>query len=83
MGSAECDVDVACVMEDGRRLLVLYGSQTGTAQDTAERIGREGKRRHFRTRVLPMDNYDKVRARNECTYLSNTDTHLLAVQVDL
>ena len=47
-------------MEDERRLLVLYGSQTGTAQDTAERVGREGKRRRFRTRVLPMDSYDKV-----------------------
>ena len=43
-----------------RRLLVLYGSQTGTAQDTAERVGRAAKRRHFRTRVMPMDSYDKV-----------------------
>ena len=47
-------------MADDRRLLVLYGSQTGTAQDVAERVGREGKRRHFRMRVLPMDSYDKV-----------------------
>ena len=27
-----------------RNLLVLYGSQTGTAQDLAERIGREALR---------------------------------------
>lgn len=47
-------------MADDRRLLVLYGSQTGTAQDVAERVGRDGKRRHFRMRVLPMDSYDKV-----------------------
>ena len=47
-------------MADDRRLLVLYGSQTGTAQDVAERVGREGKRRHFRMRVLPMDSYGKV-----------------------
>lgn len=46
-------------LED-RRLLVLYGSQTGTAQDTAERVGREGKRRHFRMRVMAMDDYHTV-----------------------
>ncbi len=52
-------------LERDVRLLVLYGSQTGTAQDTAERVGRAGKRRHFRTRVMAMDSYDKV----ACTYL--------------
>lgn len=50
----------------GRQLLVLYGSQTGTAQDTAERVGREGKRKHFRVRVLDMDSYDTVSMRNGC-----------------
>lgn len=44
---------------DQRRLLILYGSQTGTAQDTAERIGREGYRRLFSPVVLPMDDYPK------------------------
>lgn len=44
-----------------RQLLVLYGSQTGTAEDVAARVGREGKRRHFRTRVVAMDSYDRVR----------------------
>uniref|UniRef100_A0A493T711 Flavodoxin-like domain-containing protein n=1 Tax=Anas platyrhynchos platyrhynchos TaxID=8840 RepID=A0A493T711_ANAPP len=43
-----------------RRLLILYGSQTGTAQDTAERIGREAKRRHFQCRVEALDSYDVV-----------------------
>lgn len=43
-----------------RRLLILYGSQTGNAQDVAERVWREGRRRHFRTRVLSMDSYDRV-----------------------
>ncbi|XP_064396442.1 NADPH-dependent diflavin oxidoreductase 1-like [Halichondria panicea] len=46
-------------LERDVRLLVLYGSQTGTAQDTAERVGRAGRRRHFRTRVMAMDSYDK------------------------
>ncbi|XP_029468216.1 NADPH-dependent diflavin oxidoreductase 1 isoform X2 [Rhinatrema bivittatum] len=40
-----------------RRLLVLFGSQTGTAEDMAERIGREAKRRHFACRVEAMDSY--------------------------
>ena len=42
------------------QLLILYGSQTGTAQDLAERISRQGRRRHFKMKVLPMDSYDKV-----------------------
>ena len=43
-----------------RKLLVLYASQTGTAQDVAERIGRDAKRRHFAVKVFAMDGYDKV-----------------------
>ncbi|XP_078128386.1 NADPH-dependent diflavin oxidoreductase 1 [Sander vitreus] len=38
-------------------LLVLYGSQTGTAQDTAQRIGRQARRRHLQVQVLPLDSY--------------------------
>uniref|UniRef100_A0A3Q2CYR7 Flavodoxin-like domain-containing protein n=1 Tax=Cyprinodon variegatus TaxID=28743 RepID=A0A3Q2CYR7_CYPVA len=41
-------------------LLVLYGSQTGTAQDTAHRIGRQAQRRHLKVRVLPLDGYNVV-----------------------
>ncbi|XP_060075964.1 NADPH-dependent diflavin oxidoreductase 1-like [Ylistrum balloti] len=43
-------------MED-RKLLILYGSQTGTSQDVAEKICREAKRRHFSTRVMSLDSY--------------------------
>ncbi|KAI9091819.1 hypothetical protein DFS34DRAFT_681162 [Phlyctochytrium arcticum] len=43
-----------------RRLLVLYGSETGTAQEVAERVAREGRRRLFRVRVAAMDEYDRV-----------------------
>ncbi|CAL1525891.1 unnamed protein product [Lymnaea stagnalis] len=39
-------------------LLVLYGSQTGTAHDVAERIVREAKRRHFSSRASAMDAYN-------------------------
>ncbi|RUS69230.1 hypothetical protein EGW08_023009 [Elysia chlorotica] len=44
-------------MED-RQLLVLYGSQTGTAHDVADRVTREAKRRYFATRTLAMDDYN-------------------------
>ncbi|XP_034565103.1 NADPH-dependent diflavin oxidoreductase 1 [Notolabrus celidotus] len=39
-------------------LLVLYGSQTGTAQDTAQRIARQAQRRRMKVQVLPLDGYD-------------------------
>ncbi|XP_069025143.1 NADPH-dependent diflavin oxidoreductase 1 [Embiotoca jacksoni] len=39
-------------------VLVLYGSQTGTAQDTAQRIRRQAQRRRLQARVLPLDSYN-------------------------
>uniref|UniRef100_A0A665U1H1 NADPH-dependent diflavin oxidoreductase 1 n=1 Tax=Echeneis naucrates TaxID=173247 RepID=A0A665U1H1_ECHNA len=39
-------------------LVVLYGSQTGTAQDTAQRIARQAKRKCIQVQVLPLDNYN-------------------------
>ena len=44
----------------GRKISVLYGSQTGTAKEVAERIGREAKRRHLSASVLALDDYDVV-----------------------
>ncbi|KAJ1719113.1 NADPH-dependent diflavin oxidoreductase 1 [Coemansia erecta] len=38
-----------------REILILYGSQTGYAEDTARRIGREAWRRHFTCNVQAMD----------------------------
>lgn len=38
-------------------LLILYGSQTGNAQDVAELIGREAARRHYEVRVIAADAY--------------------------
>lgn len=40
-----------------RKLTVLYGSQTGTAQDIAEDIWRESKRYYFKGSVFPMEDY--------------------------
>ncbi|KAJ7339371.1 NADPH-dependent diflavin oxidoreductase 1 [Desmophyllum pertusum] len=45
----------------GRRISVLYGSQTGTAQEVAERIGREAKRRYLSASVLALDDYNVTR----------------------
>lgn len=42
----------------GHTVLVLYGSQTGTAQDTAERIGRQAQRRRLRVKVEALDTYN-------------------------
>ena len=44
---------------------VLYGSQTGTAEDMAERIGRESRRRHLATRVVALDDYPIEKLINE------------------
>jgi sulfite reductase alpha subunit-like flavoprotein len=37
-----------------RKLLILYASQTGLSQETAERIAREGRQRHFVTECSSM-----------------------------
>ena len=49
-----------CSNTSERQLLILYGSQTGCAQDVAERMLRQAKRRHFKTRIYSMDAYDRV-----------------------
>jgi len=45
-------------MSSPRRILVLYGSETGNAQDVAERVVREAKGRHYSPVVMPMDRYN-------------------------
>jgi len=44
----------------GRPLLVMFGSQTGTAEGVAERLAAEAKGRGFAPRVAPLDDYEKV-----------------------
>ncbi|ORZ40352.1 hypothetical protein BCR44DRAFT_1509616 [Catenaria anguillulae PL171] len=41
------------------KLTILYGSQTGTAHDVAERLARDAKRRHFPVALSAMDDYDR------------------------
>ncbi|KAH8303004.1 hypothetical protein KR044_013183 [Drosophila immigrans] len=40
------------------RILILYGSQTGTAQDVAEQIWRESRQWGFQGPVLSLENYN-------------------------
>ncbi|XP_054515236.1 NADPH-dependent diflavin oxidoreductase 1 isoform X9 [Pan troglodytes] len=47
------------------QLLVLFGSQTGTAQDVSERLGREARRRRLGCRVQALDSYPVVNLINE------------------
>ncbi|XP_057577215.1 NADPH-dependent diflavin oxidoreductase 1 isoform X3 [Hippopotamus amphibius kiboko] len=47
------------------RLLVLFGSQTGTAQDVSERLGREAWRLGLGCRVQALDSYPMVNLINE------------------
>ncbi|XP_064630444.1 NADPH-dependent diflavin oxidoreductase 1-like [Lineus longissimus] len=42
---------------DERKVVILYGSQTGTAQDVAERLAREAKQRHFSIFLSDLDSY--------------------------
>jgi sulfite reductase alpha subunit-like flavoprotein len=46
--------------QDDRTALVLYGSETGSAQDVAEELGRLAERLRFMTRVCEMDQVDLV-----------------------
>lgn len=48
-----------------RQLTILYGSQTGCAQDLAEKIYRESKRWHFSGPVQALDAYDVQRLVDE------------------
>lgn len=46
------------------KILVLYASETGNAQDVAERTGREIRRRGGRCTVLSMEDFDIVSRRH-------------------
>lgn len=40
-------------------VVILYGSQTGTAQEVAERLYWTAKRRHFRPQLSAMDYFPR------------------------
>lgn len=51
-------------MASDRTALVLYGSETGNAQDMAEQLGETFERLHFQATVEEMDAVDLVRSVN-------------------
>jgi sulfite reductase alpha subunit-like flavoprotein len=59
---------------------VLYGSQTGCAQECAERISRELKRRHFSVKLSALDRFDYENALFFNT-TSTTNKHYYAIFV--
>ena len=62
-----------------RRLVVLYGSQTGTAEEVAERVGREAVRLHFDTEVSSLDNFDvrRLPSSSLVVYVTSTTGQVL------
>ncbi|WFD29571.1 NAPDH-dependent diflavin reductase [Malassezia sp. CBS 17886] len=51
-----------------RQLTVLYATETGTAEDVAQRIARIAQRRHIATHIENLADYDKMSLINE-TYV--------------
>lgn len=69
----EADTQVLTCMSDmmsvsgqrhDRTALILYGSETGNAQDVADELGRLTERLRFTTQVSPLDEIDPVRAQS-------------------
>ena len=56
-------------MESKPSLVIFYGSQTGNAEDVAERIGREAERRHLDAAIISMDTYDPVQCKLKTIFL--------------
>lgn len=51
--------------ENNRKLLILYGSETGNCEDLGKRIGWQAKRRHFDVKLMALDEYPKKNLVNE------------------
>lgn len=52
-----------------RDVLILYATETGTAQDVADRIARECRRGHFRCRVRNIGSYPPVSDPLTCLWI--------------
>eukprot|EP00960_Hanusia_phi_P043861 756308-Hanusia_phi.AAC.2 len=55
-------------------LLILYGSQGGSAEEVAERLGREGEKRGYDVRVSAMDDYDVFSLPSEMALIAVAST---------
>ncbi len=56
-------------------LLVLYGSQTGTAEGLAKKTAKEAEKRGFSPKVVCMEKYESVAWEKECNVLVITSTY--------
>lgn len=54
----------------GRSALVLFGSETGNAQDVAEEVGALAERLHFTTQVSELNHVKPVRLPLPNIYIS-------------
>jgi len=70
----DADLSIDC-----RKLTVLFGSQTGSAEDTARRIGRDGIKRHMVSRVCALDEYSIV-SYARCYNTSSTNAFVFFIQ---
>lgn len=52
-------------MKDQKRIVILFGSQTGNAEELAESLWRQFKSRGFSGPVIPMDSYNICNLINE------------------
>jgi flavodoxin len=43
-----------------RDLLILYATETGNAQEVADRVARQCRRLHFKSRVVNIESYSLV-----------------------
>ena len=57
---APAALPVATPAKRGEPLLVLFGSQTGTAEGLAKKIAKESEQRGFSPSVLALDEYEKA-----------------------
>jgi sulfite reductase alpha subunit-like flavoprotein len=64
------------------RVVILYASETGNSQDTAERVGREFRRYGKRCTVISMELFDVV-SLNILTSLKPTDMYSFSFPIPL
>ena len=48
-------------LDEHQAVTILYATETGTAQDVAERLARYCRRLHFTIRAFSIDEYSTVR----------------------
>lgn len=82
MSTAErlSDVVPEAPHDEARELTILYATETGNAEEVAERIARIAYRRHIQVRLYNIADYDKVRRRAHVDGVDQRDArHLCRV----